>query len=520
MLIESCVCGSGEFQSGTKHEIPVMSCVKCGVDHQVVDMTSEEYEGWYKDKYLSGVYTHTYEQDRSVAKLRAGSYGELQEPILDLGSGNGAFVDELLYKDYDVYELALHAPENKACYSGNIFDAKFPSGYFSTITAHDVIEHVVDLNGTIAELARIIADGGRLIVDFPAFYTPSGAHHWKLIEHIWMMKPNMLTKLFSKAGFKLTQSWEPVPGKFTLVYKKVPQKRTTILVPPGVGDSFWCITKIQSMAEVEGFGIPEVQIASTRGDRDRSFDFVKRFPFLNCTGYFDAGQRFSHSPIWREAYHEDGDGVFENVLGFDWFLSTNGPFRFNKTLNEIMPRYETDWYPPMFVSAEERHFAQGWQSEGPYVVVFITSVGPYRNWIREYSVSNIASDLKKLRAEGLRVVLTGAHWDVQDPAYVALWDLCKPFALNMIGKTSMAQFLGLLRGATGTYGFCGGNTIFSTVLRKPTIILWNDYYNGRFHTASCPPDSLGKWYMPVNTKEAADRKPANMLLKLIRENNG
>ena len=102
---------------------------------------------------------------------------------------------------------------------------------------------------------------------------------------------------------------------------------------------------------------------------------------------------------------------------------------------------------------------------------------------------------------------------------MVLKDLCSEWVEDLIGKTSIEEFFGLLRGATGTYGFCGGNTILSTVLRKPTIILWNDYYNETFHRASCPPDSFGNWYTPINTKDAKKDNPAKALLRLIGANN-
>lgn len=517
-LIESCICGCTDFTESVKHNISIRRCLSCGVDHQVVNMTPSEYLKWYEEDYLD-VYTHPYPQDKLVAKTRVKRYGDyLQEPVFDFGCGNCAFVDELVENDYEAYGLDLHVEAKGPFYRNDLFGAAFPTEHFGTVTAHDVLEHVVDLYGIVKELVRITTTSGRIIVDYPDFYSSSGKKHWKPIEHIWMMRSDRLVKMFEYAGCHLVEKWEPVPGKFTFVFKKKLFKRKRILVPPGMGDSFWCMTKIQSLMEREGIGVPEIQIASNRPDRNRSLEFLQKFPFGHCTGYYQALGNANSNPIWREAYFENSDGVFEDVLGYDWFLSANGAFRFDKSLDEIMPKWKTNWYPPMFVSTEERDIQNEFAKAGPYIVVFITSAGPYSRWIKEYPVASIASDLKDLHAQGLRVVLTGAHWDCEDPAYVILRDLVSEFAEDLIGRTTMDEFLAVLRGCTGTYGFCGGNTIFSTVLKKPTIILWNDYYNTKFHTASCPPDSLNNWYKPINTRDARRINPAQMLLKLIKEN--
>jgi SAM-dependent methyltransferase len=46
----------------------------------------------------------------------------------------------------------------------------FPDGSFNSITLLDVLEHVHDQDGLLAELRRVLKDGGRLIVTVPGRY--------------------------------------------------------------------------------------------------------------------------------------------------------------------------------------------------------------------------------------------------------------------------------------------------------------------------------------------------------------
>lgn len=520
-LVEKCICGSEDFTKISQNGIDCNRCDECGIIHQIVEKTEEEYHAWYAENYMDTVYTHTYGQDREAAAKRLDAYGsKLGRFTLDFGCGNGAFLDACLHRSYDAVGLDLHAPKGKdKFYTQPIEDVKFPSGYFSSIVANDVLEHLVDPRKTLKELARALEDGGCLIVDFPAFFEPEGKKHWKKVEHLWMLDKDAVIELVEAVGFTLDSWFEPIPGKYTFIFKKNFKKRKTILLPPGIGDTYWCLAKIESMCEVEGFEDPAVYIASTKNKRDRSEDYVKRFPFLTCEGYYNPGGGINRHPIWRKAYFEDGDGVFRDVFDFDYFISANGPFRFNKTLDEIMPQWKTNWYPEMFVSAHERNVADYYSSGKPYIVVFFTGAGPYKRWFAEYPAEEVVKTLKYFTGQGFRVLFTGAAWDTDDTHYQQVVNQCTtPMFEDLRGKTTLAELMGLLRGATGVFGHAAGNTIMGTVLKKPTVILWNDYFNKLFYTATCPPDSLHNWYEAIDTKEHTHANPGKTLLRLIKQN--
>jgi 2-polyprenyl-3-methyl-5-hydroxy-6-metoxy-1,4-benzoquinol methylase len=52
----------------------------------------------------------------------------------------------------------------------------FESGSFDLILSFDVLEHVQDIERVMAECARVLAPGGRLMTAFPPFYQAVGSH--------------------------------------------------------------------------------------------------------------------------------------------------------------------------------------------------------------------------------------------------------------------------------------------------------------------------------------------------------
>lgn len=53
----------------------------------------------------------------------------------------------------------------------------FPDGCFDAILCTQVLEHVEDLGGTVAEMRRVLRPGGLLLVSVPAIYQVHGAPH-------------------------------------------------------------------------------------------------------------------------------------------------------------------------------------------------------------------------------------------------------------------------------------------------------------------------------------------------------
>jgi SAM-dependent methyltransferase len=478
-------------------------------------MSPDEMITWYRDAYFGGVYQHTYDHDYEVAAIRMAAYRGIGIALdrgiklLDVGSGNGAFLDRCQSEGVMATGCDPHA-SHRCTYPGALADARFPTESFDLVTFHDSLEHVPDPIAVLSEAARCLRTDGHLIIDFPHFFSDAGTHHWKRTEHLWFLNTDQLRSAAERCGFRFERSYSPIPSKIVLHLRRAPVKRTRILVPPGIGDIYWVLCRLQAFVDLHGCSLPDIYVSSPDPSRDRSAEFVSMFPFVHFAGYYPHDTR--KDKIWKQAYMQDGNGVFRNVHGFDWFLSANGPMRFGKTLDQCFPGCTTNWYPPMFESIDQRTYrARMGRGLGKYIVAFFTHHGMYeQHWLRELSRDRLFEALRGIHAEtGARIVLTGARWDSEGGeknvnAYLMAKARKLPvesrFIIDLTGQTSLDQFFGLMRGALGCIGFCGGNTIMSTVFRKPTVIFWNKYFDERFWRNACPPDGLGRWYRPLNTQ--------------------
>jgi hypothetical protein len=226
----------------------------------------------------------------------------------------------------------------------------------------------------------------------------------------------------------------------------------------------------------------------------RAFPFLEMFPFLKASWDTVDGRDKVSRALWKEAYAQEGRTVFENVLGFDYFLSYNGHLRVGKELAEI-DRFACDWHPPMWVSLEQENFRTECQQRyGRYAVFYFVFQGTYKYWTDEFPISEVIKSVREICAKtGLRPVFTGGPWDAEDRQLQSVLRAV-PEAVNIIGRTTVQQLFGLLRGAELVVGYPSGLTIMSGVLGCKTLSIWNTYYNQDFFWRAVPPDVRGKTY--------------------------
>lgn len=211
-LIERCICDGRIFRAVEAFGLSARECRVCFTLHQHVAMTPDDLSRWYRETYHNGVYGHTYAHDADVARKRMARYGtRLRGPVLDVGCGNGAFVDAC--RDAGIEAEGQDIGGGSARHAVPL-DAV--EGSFETVTMHDVLEHAVDPVGMLRSARRILNRGGWLMVDFPDFFHEAGAHHWKPVEHLWMLSGRQLERMIEDAGFRVRERDRPVPGKIVI----------------------------------------------------------------------------------------------------------------------------------------------------------------------------------------------------------------------------------------------------------------------------------------------------------------
>ena len=69
---------------------------------------------------------------------------------------------------------------------GDATALELPDGSFDTIIMNDFMEHVSDPEGAIRESLRLLKPGGRVYINFPPYFHPTGAHLSDVIGIPWV----------------------------------------------------------------------------------------------------------------------------------------------------------------------------------------------------------------------------------------------------------------------------------------------------------------------------------------------
>ncbi|HEX8681292.1 MAG TPA: methyltransferase domain-containing protein [Ardenticatenaceae bacterium] len=102
--------------------------------------------------------------------------GPLPEPILDLGCGDGHFAtvafDKPLFAGIDPDEAMVREAKQRGAYDlplvASATEMPFADGYFNSVVANCVVEHIPDIEGVLSETARVLRPGGRFVFGVPS----------------------------------------------------------------------------------------------------------------------------------------------------------------------------------------------------------------------------------------------------------------------------------------------------------------------------------------------------------------
>lgn len=320
------------------------------------------------------------------------------------------------------------------------------------------------------------------------------------------------------------------------------QPLPTILLLPGIGDIIWALTKMESFIEKELQGRkPDVWIWDLDG-RKRSIELLQSVPFVNAKGYFECHMRllerddYPSLEVFRQAYLFQGPSLWKNYLGFDYFICPNGEMRtLGKNLEEILPEFETNWRFPLLPDPAATNLGMSLSERGgPFVILFISSMGMFSNWVEHLGSGKIARMIaEKVHEEDIDVYLMGSEWDIEFNREVdAVIAMSYPKEISqrvhqICGQTNYTLFRGMIEWASEVIGWCGGHTILSAVLHSrllsptKTTIIWSDYFpEKRFWENATPKGScvnldvkdvesfLNQSRMKEMNEEREERKPA------------
>ena len=114
-------------------------------------------------------------------KLLLEFFGDLTgKRVLDVGCGKGRFARIVKERQpgasvvaFDLAEAMLRfVPEEIAVTSGSMTALPFASGAFQAAYATESLEHAVDIETAVAEICRVVAPGGKILI------IDKNAQHW------------------------------------------------------------------------------------------------------------------------------------------------------------------------------------------------------------------------------------------------------------------------------------------------------------------------------------------------------
>ena len=149
--------------------------------------------------------------------------------MLDVGCGNGRYLGTMRALGWDVQGVELSETGVKVCraaqlpvHHGDLASAQFPSDSFDLVTVRHVIEHIAEPQPFMAELARILKPGGRLVIETPnanALGRALMGASWfanDVPRHLVLFTPESLTRLAAKHGLRQVDTWLETTPKVIL----------------------------------------------------------------------------------------------------------------------------------------------------------------------------------------------------------------------------------------------------------------------------------------------------------------
>ncbi|MDQ3098173.1 MAG: class I SAM-dependent methyltransferase [bacterium] len=200
---------------------------------------------------------------------------KLVSKVLDIGCGNGEFLESLQKDGYTVYGLdpypvAVQNTKKKIgdnkVFSGYISELKNINESFDAITMWHVLEHVQHPLQDLKKINEKLNAEGKIIIEVPnadslAFRIFGQDYNYNMIpEHIQYYNPKSITKLCNKAGFKIIKCYTPprallnfalsLKNKWNDQITSTPLKVVFFLLATPVSVLFISISSIMDQGEV------------------------------------------------------------------------------------------------------------------------------------------------------------------------------------------------------------------------------------------------------------------------------
>jgi SAM-dependent methyltransferase len=262
LIVRCTVCGDESPRPKfRKQGVDILECRVCGVAFWTppADFCAEDvYDGAYFEDASAA---HGYDDYQALEPVLRRNFARRIEAIprpapgsrlLDLGAAFGFAVSEAQRLGWDATGLEVSAAAAAAAgraapghvVVANALRTPFAADSFDVVTLWDVIEeHLPDPHAAVAEVARLLRRGGRLVLttgDVGSFAARLSGPRWHLYtipEHLFFYTRRSLRILLEAHGFRI-ESQRAESSVYTLGYL-VERLRKTLLRRSQAGPALW-----------------------------------------------------------------------------------------------------------------------------------------------------------------------------------------------------------------------------------------------------------------------------------------
>ena len=157
-------------------------CRYCNCCFLSPNPTKQQLDAAYDDSYygqseskFSGWIEKVLDHFRSQRARKVMRYVKAPANVLDIGCGNGRFLQGLIGKNFDCYGIELPSKSAERASripglnlkTGQLCEGDFRAHFFDAVTMWHVIEHLPEPRETLQVIGRILKHGGYLLVSLP-----------------------------------------------------------------------------------------------------------------------------------------------------------------------------------------------------------------------------------------------------------------------------------------------------------------------------------------------------------------